>query len=71
MATCFIRVVRVTSGTTTVLQNPQANVKATGGQIQDTPAAGTHTYRLEMRQAGGEAGAGVASASILVLRTKR
>lgn len=71
MTTCLIRVTRVTGGTPTVLDPSQANNTFAGGHIEDSPAAGTHTYRIEMKEQGSDGGAGIASASIIVIKTKR
>lgn len=71
MTTCLIRVTRVTGGTPTVIENAQSNNTFAGGHIEDVPGAGTHTYRIEMKEQGSDGGAGVASASIIVIKTKR
>lgn len=71
MTTCYVRVTRVTGGSPTVLEYAQANAVALSGMLEDSPAAGTHTYRIEMKEQGGDGGAGVASARIVVLKAKR
>lgn len=71
MTTCLVRVTRVTGGTPTVISNAQGGTLNINSVIEDSPAAGTHTYRIEMKEQGGDGGAGIASASLVVMKVKR
>jgi hypothetical protein len=71
MTTCLVRVTRVTGGTPTVIQYAQGGTLNVNGVIEDSPSAATHTYRIEMKEQGGDGGAGIASASLVIMKVKR
>ena len=66
----LIRLIRITGGVTTEIGRSQGG-KIVAWMEEDVPAAGTHTYKLQIKDNGAGASAGMVSASIVAQRAKR
>lgn len=71
MATPVLRLVRVTAGTPTVIGNSQGGTLRPGWTLTDAPTAGTHTYKLQIKENGSGGDAGLLAASLLIIKRKR
>lgn len=69
--TPLTRIVRVTSGTRSLITNSQGGSRTHAGLITDEPGAGSHTYRLQVAQASGSATSGLTAATLVVFVIKR
>lgn len=71
MPTPVLRLVRVTGGTPTVVSNSQGGALRVGWLLTDSPTAGTHTYKLQIKENGSGGDAGLLAASLLIIKRKR
>lgn len=71
MTTPLVRLVRVTAGTPTTVSRSQGGTLNPAWNLTDSPGAGTHTYKLQIKEQGAGSDAGLLAASLTVIKRKR